>query len=255
MKKWIFRLLTIFAVICALSLFGLKIVSGTSDSHKRGLEQAFSQVFGGEARFEELKTFNLIPQFSIEVTNLDITKIQNIGNIKSEHVLVSFGPIDLVTKSRRIEAFHLKNFVMSEGTYTPLELRLDDAGIYPNEKKDAANFTFTGKYGAQDLNGQFAMAMISGMNPKYFFNEQNEFAMNLGAVQISGLFHPYTDKGSNLNRIKMFAQKKDGRIECVLPDDKTFELTAFLKDVVGQIAALKSPADLTKLCDTLKAAK
>lgn len=255
MKKWIFRLLTIFAVICALTLFGLKIVSGTSNSHKRGLEQAFSQLFGGQAKFDELKTFNLIPQFSIEVANLDISKIREIGSLKSEHVLVAFGPIDLVTKSRRIEGFHLKNFVISEGTYTPLELRLDDAGIYPNEKKDAANFTFTGKYGEQDLNGQFAMSMITGMNPKYFFDDKNDFAMNVGPVQISGLFHPYTTNASNMSQIKMFAQKKDGRIECALPDDKTFELSAFLKDVVGQIASLKSPADLTKLCDTLKAAK
>lgn len=252
MKKWIFRILLTVAVVGALALFGLQIASGTSDSHKRGLEQAFSQIFRGQASFGALKTFNLFPQFSIEVEKLQVSQINEVGNMSADQMLISFGPIDLILKNRVIENFRLKNFHVSEGVYTPLPLNITDAGIYPNEKNDAANFMFTGTYGEQELKGQFAMAMKSGIRPKYFFHEGSDFAINLGAVQASGLFNPYSPDGALMSEIKIFAQQKSGKIECNLPPEKTVGLTAFLRDILGQVAAVKSPADLTKLCDTLK---
>lgn len=252
MKKWIFRILMTIAVLGALALFGLQISSGTSDSHKKGLEQAFSQIFRGQATFGALKTFNLFPQFSIEIENLYISNIQNIGVLSADQMLISFGPIDLITKSRVIEDFHLKNFIVTEGVYTPLTLHLKDAGIYPNENKDAANMVLTGTYGEQELKGQFAMAMKSGVRSKYFFNNENDFTMNLGAVQISGLFKPYSEHGAVMSNLKMAAQGKKGNLECVLPPEKALELSAFFRDVLGKMTTIKSPADLTKLCDTLK---
>jgi hypothetical protein len=252
MKKWIFRLLVLIAVLGALALFGLQIASGTSDSHKRGLEQAFSQIFGGEATFGTLKTFNLFPQFSIEVEKLQVMGIKNAGNMTADNLLISFGPIDLITKARIIENFHLKNFVATEGVFTPLALHLSDVGIYPNEKKDAANLTLSGTYGDHDLKGQFAMDMKAGLRAKYSFKEDNDFAINLGSVQISGLFSPYTANGAVMHNIKMFAQQKDGRVECNLPPEKNFEFGVFFKDVLGEILAIKTPADLTTLCGTLK---
>lgn len=252
MKKWFFRILMTVAVLGALALFGLQISSGTSDSHKRGLEQAFSEVFAGEATFGALKTFNLAPQFSIAVENLRISNIKNSGYLSADEMLISFGAIDLIRKSRIIEDFHLKNFQVSAGVYTPLELQLSDAGIYPNEKKDAANFIMTGMYGKQELKAQFAMTMTSGIRAKYSFADENEFAVNLGAVQINGLFSPYSKNGAVMTQINMFAQIKDGRIECTLPPEKTVALSAFFTDILQQISSIKSPADLTSLCDTLK---
>ena len=252
MKKWILRILITVAVLGALALFGLQIVSGTSESHKRGLEQAFSQIFGGQAIFGELKTFNLFPQFTIAIEDLQISRVNETGSMSADQVLIAFGPLDLLLKNRVIEDFHLKNFKIGEGVYTPLNIHLTDAGIYPNEKKDAANFILTGTYGPHELKGQFAMEMASGMRPKYSFTETGEFAMNLGAVQISGIFNPYGETGAAFSKLTLFAQQKDGRIECTLPPEKTVALQAFFKDVLGQIVTIQSPSDLTKLCDTLK---
>ncbi len=252
MKKWLFRILMTVAVLGALALFGLQISSGTSDSHKRGLEQAFSQIFGGEATFGTLKAFNLFPQFSIDIENLRVGGIKGPGFLSADQMLISFGPVDLLMKSRIIEDFRLKNFKVSAGVYTPLELKLADVGIYPNEKKDAANFMLTGTYGTQKLEGQFAMEMTSGMRPKYFFKEENIFAVNLGSVQINGLFKPYSENGAVMTQLKMIAQKKNGQIECLLPPEKIIGLSAFFTDVLGEIATIKSPADLTNLCNTLK---
>lgn len=251
MKKWIFRILMTVAVLGALALFGLQISSGTSDSHKRGLEQAFSQIFGGEATFGKLKTFNLFPQFSIEIEDLKIARVKEIGVLSADQMRISFGPLDLLLKNRVIEDFHLKNFNVSEGLYTPSAIHITEAGIYPDKEKEAASFLLTGTYGTQELKAQFAMTMKSGLRSKYSFDEGNEFAINLGAVQINGLFNPYAPNGALMSQLKMFAQKKDGRIECLLPPEKTLELTIFIKDVLGQVALIKSPSDLTKLCDTL----
>lgn len=252
MKKWIFRLLVLVAVLGALALFGLQVASGTSDSHKRGLEQAFSQIFQGEASFGQLKTFNLFPQFSIEVEKLRIDRIKNSGSLSADHMLISFGPFDLIAKNRVIENFHLTHLKIDEAVFTPLALYLEDAGIYPNEKQDAARFILSGTYGAQELKAQFAMNMTSGFRPKYSFDKENEFTINLGPVQTSGLFNPYRENGAAMHQIKMTAQIKEGRIECQLPPEKTVELSAFLKNVLGEVSTIKSPADFTKLCETLK---
>lgn len=252
MKKWILRILVIFAVIGAFTLFGLKIVSGTSDSQKKGLEQAFSQLFQGNATFGTLKAFNLIPQFSIEIDNLQISGIKQTGKIEAEKLLVSFGPLDLVMKNRLIEEFHLTNLKISEGVYTPMAIALDDVGIYPNEKKDAAALTFNGHYGDKEIKGSFSMMMTSDIRPKFSFAEKNEFVMNLGAVQMSGLFSPYQEKTSEISRIKMFAQKKNGNIQCELADDRSIELSIFMQDIMAKIATIKSPDDLQKLCSNLK---
>lgn len=251
MKKWIFRLLVLIAVLGALALFGIQIASGTSDTHKRGLEQAFSQIFGGEATFGKLKTFNLIPQFAVEIEDLHVLQIKGVGNMSADNLLIAFGPIDLITKSRVIEDFKLKNFTANAGVFTPLALSLTDVGIYPNEKRDAANLNISGKYGDKELKGQFAMSMKSGVRSKYTFNDDNEFTMNLGAFQISGLFSPYAEKGANMHHVKMFAQAKEGRLECNLPPEKSLELTAFFKDLLGQIETVKTPAELKTICDTL----
>lgn len=252
MKKWIFRLLVTFVVLGGLCLFGLQIVSGTSDKHKRGLEDAFSQMFQGTAKFGQLKAFNLFPRFSIEIENLEVTGISVSGTINAAQAEIGFGPLDLILKNRKIEKFYLRDLNISEGVYTPLSIYLADAGLYKNDTKDTGRFSFSGDYGTQPINGQIDMAMDKGVIPKYFFNEENNTIITIGAVQIDAIFMPYTVNGPQVKKIMLSGEGKGVKMECELPSDKAIPLTQFMKEVIGKTADIKSTDDLKNLCGSLK---
>ena len=246
MKKWLLRLLVLFAVLTAMVLFGLKIVSGTSDTHKRGLEQAFSQIFEGQASFGSLKQFNLIPQFAIEIENLQILNVKGNGNLIAEHFLIAFGPIDLMTKSRLIENFNIQNMRLTEGLYTPLALTFTDMGIYPNG--DEAKLSFKGSYGAQNVSGEFAMGVKSGTRPKYFFNDQNAFTIAIGPGHINGLFLPYATGGAKVSQVELIGAYQGKQVQCVVRDGKEIEFSVLVNDILTKAATAKTPQDLYKLC-------
>lgn len=252
MKKWLFRILITMVVIGGLALFGLKIVSGTSDKHKQGLEEAFSQIFQGTAKFGALKTFNLFPQFSIEIENLEISGIASSGIMNIAKAEIGFGPIDLMLKNRKIEKFYLKDLNISAGVYTPLSLQLADAGIYKDEATGNGKFAFSGNYGTQPINGQIDMAMEGNVRPKYFLNEKNSLILTIGAVVIKAEFSPYASTGPELTQITLSGEGKNMKMECSLPTDKTIPLKKFMSDVIAKGTEVQSASDLEKLCNNLK---
>jgi hypothetical protein len=252
MKKWIFRILITLVVLGGLALFGLKIVSGTSDKHKRGLEDAFSQIFQGTAKFGQLKAFNLFPQLTIEIEDLEISGINVTGTINVAQAEIGFGPLDLLLKNRKIEKFYLKDLDIDEGVYTPLSLYLADAGLYKDDKNETGRFAFSGRYGTQPLNGQIDMTVESGATPKYLFKDRNNLILTIGAVQLEAVFIPYEKIGPQISDINVSGEGKGMKVECSLPADKVISLTQFLRDIVAKSAEVASTDDLKKLCANLK---
>lgn len=252
MKKWIFRILVTIVVLGGMVLFGLNILSGTSDKHKRGLEEAFSQIFQGTAKFGQLKAFNLFPQFNIEIENLEISGIGTTGMMSIGAAEIGFGPLDLILENRKIEEFYLKDLKISSDVYTPLSIHLADAGIYKGDSPDMGKFAFSGVYGAQPINGQIDMAMQAGVRPKYFFNDRNILVMTVGAVKINAVFSPYSPTGPELRQIMLSGEGKGMKMECALPTDKVIPLQQFMKDVIAKTADVESADDLKTLCQNLK---
>lgn len=251
MKKWILRLLIVLLVAMCFFLFALKIVSGTGDAQKRGLEQAFSEIFQGQASFGQLRAFNIFPQLSLGIDKFVISNIQGRGELFVNRVDLAFGPMDVLAKRRKIEAFHVEGLEASEGLYTPLSLSLTDAGIYKGAQEGGAVFSFSGMYGTQALKGSVDMVSEGGMRPKYAFGAHNPFTVNIGAVQITGVFTPYVVHGSQVNQIRFGAKTAQNHQSCTLPTEKTLSLLEFFKDVVGQVSTLKSSKDFDIMCKKL----
>lgn len=258
MKKWILRLLTTVIVLGGLFLFALNIISGTSDTQKNGLEQAFSQIFKGQAHFGKLVAFNLFPQFLIAIDQLDISSIKGVGTLSADSVAIGFGSIDLLAKNRKIEKFHLKNLQISEGVYTPLPLSLESAEIVRGATEEHGAFRFNGTYGSTPINGQVAMVAESGMQPKYHLDDKNAFTITMGHADITGIFHPYSTDGNQISQIKitLSVPNTTKHHECTLPPEKAFPLVRFITDILGKmdkVSADKTPTEknLDNLCKTL----
>lgn len=253
MKKWILRLLVALVVAMCFFLFALKIVSGTGDAQKRGLEQAFSEIFEGRATFGQLVAFNLFPQLSLAVDNLAISNVKGQGDIVASKVALSFATWDIVAKNRKISGFHLTGLNVSEGVYTPMALSFDDAGIYKGDAPDQGVLSFSGHYGEAPIKGRLTMQAESGLQPKYYFGPENPFTMNLGAVQVSGVFMPYVVVGGQVSKVSFLARTSQKAKEqtCALPPEQALSLPRFFKELVGGAATLKSSKDFDALCRTL----
>lgn len=252
MKKWILRLLMVVVFLIAGGLFTLNIVSGTSETQKKGLEQAFSKIFRGTATFGKLQTFNLFPQLTIHVQNLAIIGAPG-GDIAAEDAEMSFALLDVVLKNRLIQNLHFKNLRIDEGVYLPLAIFLENAGTYISDTKDSGKFAFQGTYGGQPLKGEFAMILKTGARPKFTFDTDNHFVMNVGSVQLSGIFSPYIVNGGQIKNLKLYAAKKDGQQSCEIAEDKIFGGGVFFRDILTQAAKVKNAADFMTACGKVKA--
>ncbi len=249
MKKWIFRLLLVVVTVIAFGLFALNILSGTGDTQKRGLEQAFSGIFQGNTKFGTLKTFNLFPHLTIAVSNLEINRTTG-EKIVAEDVDIGFGLSDVLFKTRKIEKFTLKNVHVDQGIYLPLNLFIEGATLSKDNKSGKGQFAFHGQYGSSPLQGQFDMVATGGNVPNYAFVEDNPFTMTLGSVMVSGVFSPYVATGGTVKNIALSAATKTGKKSCS-SSDKVIASSAFFHDILADLSKIKTPDDFHAVCEML----
>lgn len=252
MKKWTLRVLIALVVMACMGLLMVKIVSGTGEPQQKGLEQTFSKIFGGEARFGKLLTFNLFPQFTVDINALEISGIHGTGQARADEFRVGFGAIDLITKNRKIEKFFLKNLYMGDGVYFPVALDLAEAGIFAGDAKDTGKFAFSGTFGDMPLKGEVAMVMEDGYQRKFHFADENPFVINIGSIQLSGQYVPYGGNGALVRGLGFFAATSKGRQTCDIAQDKTFAGDVFFKDTLAEFTKVNSATGFDDLCARLK---
>lgn len=258
MKKWLLRILIAFCVSIGFILFALNVVSGTSETQKRGLEQAFSQIFKGSAHFQKLDSFNLIPKFSLQISGLEISGLTSAGSqdgaLRADLLGIGFGSEDLFFKTRLIERFDIKNLVISEGVIFPLRLEIIQAGLVKSSVEGTAKFAFSGLYGEKDLKGEIDMKSPSAGSQKFGLDEENKFTMNVGAIQASGIYVPYQSVGGEIKKLSFFAATKAGQQNCQLPEGRVFSSREYFQEVMSDFTTVASPADLKDLCSKLSKA-
>ena len=245
MKKWILRLLITCIVIIAMALVALNIISGTGPTQKQGLEQAFSQMLGGQAQFGTLKTFNLFPDLAFEVETFSLSTASE-SNMSADKIRIVFGLSDLVLKTRKIKALQVENLHIDKGIYFKLDLDATTA----NTTKDG--FVFSGTYGGKPLQGRFEMTSTGGTNPNYGFADDNDFTINIGAVQISGLFSPYAAEGSVVKNLTIFAATKNSKQSCNIAPEKTIPTHALFQEVITDLSSVTTPTGFEEICNKLK---
>ena len=249
MKKWIFRLLIVFAVLTAIALFTLKIVAGTSAPQKNGLEQAFSQIFRGEATFRELKKFNLIPQMNISIEGLDVQKVSGTGRIEAEKLEIAFGPLDLLLKNRVIEVFQVENLKVSEGVVGVDKIHLKEAMLRPKAGDDKAalptgEFYIDGSVGDYPIRGSLDMKLDTSYRPKYSFNPENPFQLALGDAVIKGLYYPFDVIGGEVGQVQLTYTRQGQSATCQSNGTTKLAMRDFAVAVLAGVTSAKSAPDI-----------
>lgn len=185
--KWLFRILLACIVLIAAGLFVLKILSGTSDSHRRGLEQAFSELSGSTVKIGELTTFNIAPQFVLEMRDVRGENKNGLLDFRAEDLRVAFSFADILFKRPRIEDLQAHNLIIEAGFGAKQPLTIKSLTLMPAEKELPARFQFDGNYGAAPFNGFLEVARVPLMGrPSYSVAASSVLRIELGRLHLNG---------------------------------------------------------------------
>ncbi len=198
--KWTFRLLFTAVVLATIALIVLKLLSGTGEAHKRGLEKAISDVFGGPATIGTLHTFNIFPKFHIEMEDVRIAHLPSAGEMQAGRVTLVFRFFDILFKRDMIEDVQITGFTATSGVIGAHGLRVSTAGIVPATKDRPASFSLQGDYGDVPLSARLELQSIPGVpRPVYKIMNGLPAEFTLGSFAVSGKFQQ-NDRGEPLIR-------------------------------------------------------
>lgn len=253
--KWTFRLLMGCIVLFCLFLFMLKILSGTSESHRRGLEQAMSDIFKSKVTIGTLKTFNIFPQFLIEMDHL---RAQGVGGMvfdaASVRLAFSFG--DIFFKRDNLEDILITNLAFAPGVIGEEGLLLESVRIEPESALKQPAVHMQGLYGSRPFVVDFGIKQVAGVGrPRYEIPQKNPFRIVSGPFQFSAVYQLDSSNQPSMEQAVLTLNDKqiaDGRV-VVLRDGQTTRFESHFKsgDSAGTLTTGLNGQDWLWKFDTL----
>ncbi|PZP56984.1 MAG: hypothetical protein DI586_01835 [Micavibrio aeruginosavorus] len=195
---WIIRILLFFIAILVAGLLMLSTLGGTSESHKKGLEQAFSDATNSNIKIQNIDEFNILPQLSIKATGLHGLSRTSPNEFMADRIDIAFGLSDLALGKRRIESFVLENFRFSADS--KYDLKIESARIKPGEK---ALFLVDGQYKEEKIHFSAPLEQGSVGRSYYYFNDQIEIDGKYGELNIEGKVDTSNKAAPNRNTLNI----------------------------------------------------
>ena len=189
--SWIIRILLVIVFIVTVGLLMLSTLGGTSDSHRKGLEQAFSDTLKANVEVARIEEFNIMPQLSIKVDGVHGIYQDTKNEFMADKVKIAFSLADLATGKSRIEDFQLENFRFSADSEYDLQLRY--AGIKPGK---TPSFTADGRYGGRKFDMAVSILQDTAGRTAYYFDKANDISGHYGSLSVKGTATPSV--GSNV---------------------------------------------------------
>ena len=201
---WIIRILCAFVVLVGACLAMLSTLGGTSEHHRLGLEQAFSESFKADVKIGTLEQFNILPQLALQAKNIHGAFKENSNEFMVDDLRIVFSFADLALGRNRIEDFQIDNFRFSaESEY---DLRIAKAGIL---KKENPVFSAEGVFSQRNFDFTMPLALESNGRDVYHFADSNSFKGHFGALDYKGNIVPYsTDKLHFIKNLEISANGK-----------------------------------------------
>jgi hypothetical protein len=190
--NWLLRITIFLIVLIGICLFMLTTLSGTSDSHRQGLEQAFSQAANEPIEITELKKFFIFPQFRVETGF--IQSLRPSGNAPAfslQSLTLGFGFYDILFRTKKIQDFQIENLRLASGHADIPDMNFPKIGIQVETKNPQnAFFEIEGSQGDQKIEFQlplqFSWDRLS-QKPEFSVADQQEFKAKYGSTHFKGI--------------------------------------------------------------------
>lgn len=208
--KWIFRILLIGVVVSGILIFALNILSGTSDAHRKGLEQALSDIFQTNVTIGSLKAFNIFPLFNVEFENVRGPYGPNAGEVRAGNVVLTFRFFDLLFSRDLVKDIQIRNLTVTPGIIGAHGLTITSAGIVPVKVAgERPTFNVEGVYGGLPIKGSLELEMVGGIQPVYRIKNDLPAQVNFGKIGISGNFVQNENGEPSIQNAKFMFEDKE----------------------------------------------
>lgn len=202
--KWIFRILLTLCIFVGMGLFGLSILSGNSDTHRRGLEQAMSNIFHTNVRILKLQTFNFFPQFVIDAEDVEGISTSGAVTFHAQRILVAFSLFDILSKRGLIEDLQIKDLTLQEGVVGPQELVFSSMKIIPSTAGKPPYVDIKGTYGGTPLAATLELTLVPNRwRPAYRFLPGAPVNVTMGRFALTGLLGANKDDYQEVNGLSL----------------------------------------------------
>ncbi len=253
MIKKICLVLLICMFIVGLAILGTsQLVSGNGENQKKGLENAFSMALQGTAKITTLHSFNLVPQFNIDVEGLNVEGMPQNGTFSADKLHIAFGLLDLSLGTRKIEVFAAQNIAISKGIIADAPLAIETAKIVPSEDQKTgekyAVFAVKGKIAKAPLSAELSMLAHEGSRPSYSLDEKNNFFMTLGNVAVKGIYAPFKADTKTIGDFHLSAYGSD----CFPPQDTWLSNKDFMSRVIVPATLVSNKGDWILYCTKIE---
>jgi hypothetical protein len=179
LTTWLVRILLGIVILIGIAFLVLSVLGGTSDSHKAGLEQAFSDALKADIRIGTLREFNIVPVLSLRAEQLRGIYPDSGNEFMADRFAVAFRFTDLLTGRNRLADFEIDNLRFSKDS--ALDFSLARIAIAPGPAPALAG---SGRFEGRDLN--FALPLTgAGTPPTYILDASRPATGRFGALALS----------------------------------------------------------------------
>lgn len=188
--NWSLRLIAIFVILTTIGLLAVNTLSGTSGSQKEGLEQAFSDALQMNVTIKRLNKFNIIPQFSIDMSNFTAQSSDGKSSIKADNITIAFSALDLIREKKTIEDFAIRNGELNAPQISKTIFKNIDIKILVPELATPARAIMTGQANGKDISLSMTMHhKLNNMRYSYFLNDSEAITATYKKCTISGTYN------------------------------------------------------------------
>ncbi len=204
LTKWILGILIAVCVVLGLALAGVSMLSGTSESHRRGLEQAISNAFRTKIEITTLNTFNVFPQFLIDANDIQGSGADGSILFKVASLRTAFSFMDVLGKKGYLENIDLSGLKFEAGVAGPQELVFSSIKLVPASAAAKPKIDIRGTYGQTPFEAYIEVAPIAGrLRPAYHIVRGSPFRAKIDRFEMDGTIGLNHDDFQELNDVTL----------------------------------------------------
>lgn len=249
MRTFLLIFLCVIVIGGLLLIAVLSLISGTGETQKKGLEQAFGEFLSSQVSFQKLNRFNIIPQLTIDISGLNATPNVGSGLLSADRVAFSFNASDLLFKKGRLLDFTIENLNIASTTFSNYPAQYEYIKIFPESGNIKAHMGAIGSYGPVPVTFSVDVGHSQNAMPTYYFEDHNPLKFTMGKSEIVGDFAPFDANKMVFKNLRLTR----GNEKCDLPAENRLSWENFRDQILPKLTETEMKNQkIDIVCQTLK---